>query len=166
MSVQEPEARATAVSPLGTLSLHVTGASGVTIDVAQAQVPKLPEGMAVDGVMLICVRLAVQITRESPMRIRATADQDGHPETGEWLESMAFANGAGRLQVAMRDDAWLAARGVAAEPVQYERQGFSQVIHEAPAGTALYVSAAWRIDCATAAGDVSAWFAADLALPA
>jgi hypothetical protein len=77
---------------------------------------------------------------------------------------MAFGNEAGVLQVATRDDEWLATKGIVAEPVTYERRGFTQTINEAPAGTVLYVSAAWRT-ASLPVNDASTWFAVDLALP-
>jgi hypothetical protein len=166
MTLQSSEASATATSPLGGVSIHVSGSSGVTIAVAPAEVPGLPSGMAVDGVMLFSIRLAMPVTPELPLRLRVDVGRDGDAETGERLESMSFASGEGILQVATRDREWLAAEGVTAEWVQYQPQGFTQIISEAAAGTALYVSVAWRVDeRAAAANDISTWFAADLALP-
>lgn len=166
MTVQSLDVSAIATTPLGAVSLQVSGSSGMTIEVAPAEIPELPDGMAVDGVTLICVRLATPISRELPVRVRVTFGQDGDPETGQFLDSIAFSSDAGVLQVAMRDNEWLAANGVIAEPVQYELRGFSQTISQAPAGTAFYVGVTWRVDKgAAAANDASAWFAADLALP-
>jgi hypothetical protein len=166
MTMLSSGASATAATPLGAVSLHVEGSPGVTIAVADVQASELPPGMAVDGAILISVLVAMPVTPESPLRLRVTAGRDGGSDTGEWLESMEFASGDGILHMATRDSDWLAAKGVAAEPVQYERQGFTQTISEAPAGTALYISVAWRVDAiAAAANDASTWFAADLALP-
>ncbi|RIA43893.1 hypothetical protein DFR49_2124 [Hephaestia caeni] len=166
MSVQISEVSTTATSPLGAVSFHVSGSSGITIDVSQTEVPALPKGMVVDGVMLICIHIATPVTREFPVQLTASVGCNGDAETGEWLESMAFPSDDGVLQVAMRDTEWLAANGVTAEPVQYQRQGFYQIISNAPAATTLYVSVAWRVDDrAAAANDASTWFAADLTLP-
>jgi len=163
--VQSAQTRASAVSPLGTVTLEVSGSAAIVIDVASADVPKLPEGLAVDGVTLFSVRLVSPVTRKSPVLLRATAHQDGDPEAGQWLDSISFESEAGVLQVAVRDDEWLAAKGVIAEPVGYDRQGFKQIINEAPAGTVLHVSVAWRAVPIAAVNDASTWFAADLALP-
>ena len=158
-------ARAVAFTPVGAVTLEVTGSSAVIIDVAKADVPELPKGMAVDGVLLLSARLQEDVTLTSPVRLTANADHRGVPETGEWLDSMAYEISGGAMQVAIRDDEWLAARHIAAEPVQYETCGFSHVISEAAAGTVLYASVAWRLHPSATANDSSTWFAADLALP-
>lgn len=162
--VQSTHARASAMSPLGSVSLEVNGSSAVAIEVGPVGVPALPDGMTVDGAVLFSLRLATGVSRRSPVRIYVTVDREGDPETGQWLDSMAFGNEAGVLQVAMRDDEWLATKGIVAEPVTYERRGFTQTINEAPAGTVLYVSAAWRT-ASLPVNDASTWFAVDLALP-
>jgi len=158
-------ARAVATTPFGAVTLDVTGSSAVIVDVAPADVPELPDGMAVDGVLLFSVRLQEHVTPTSPVRLSASADHKGGPETGEWLDSMVYEIASGVMQVAVRDDEWLAARRIAAEPVQYETRGFSQMIREAAAGTVLYASVAWRVDRSATTNDSSTWFAADLALP-
>jgi hypothetical protein len=160
------EVTATASSPLGVVSLHVHGSSGVTVGVNEAVAPELPDGMAVDGVMLIQVGITRQVTRGAPLLLDVAVDHEGDAETGEWLESMAFRTAEGVLQVAARDPEWLAGRGIVAEYVDYRSRGFRQAILEAAAGTTVYVSVAWRLGDRTAiADDVSTWFAADLALP-
>lgn len=160
------EAGATATTPLGEVSLCVEGSAGVTIGVAPAAIPDLPEGMAVDGVILMTIRVATPVTPDSPLRLRVSVGQDGDAETGEWLESMSFASAEGILQVATHDCEWLISKGVTADWVQYESQGFTQSVRKAPAETALHVSVAWRVDeRAAVANDASTWFAADLALP-
>lgn len=78
---------------------------------------------------------------------------------------MSFESAAGTLQVAVRDDEWLATHGVIAEPVGYGQQGLSQVISEAPSGVVLYASVAWRTASRKVANDSSTWFATDLLLP-
>ena len=154
-----------ATTPLGAVTLEVGGSSMVAIDVAHADTAELPDGMAVDGVLLFSVRLQEQVTPSSPARLSASADHEGGPETGEWLDSMGFEIGSGVMQVAVRDDEWLAAHGITADPVQYEKRGFSQLIREAAAGTVLYASVAWRVHRSVTANDGSAWFAADLGRP-
>ena len=158
---------AIAATPLGAVSLHVHGPAGVTVDVKRVEPPNLPEGMAVDGVMLIEIGTAAPITSELPTLLYLAFDCEGDAETGEWLESMAFRTDEGVLQIAARDPEWLAATDVVAEYAAYKSQGFRQTILEAAAGTKLYISVAWRlgVDAATV-DDVSTWFAADLALPA
>jgi len=163
--MQPAQTRASAMSPLGTVTLDVSGTVATVISVDPAEVPELPEDMAVDGVMLFSVRLDSPVTRKSPVVLRATAHRDGDPETGQFLDSIAFESEAGVLQVAVRDDEWLAANGVIAKPVGYDRQGFTQIINEAPAGTVLHVSVAWRAVPVVGMNDASTWFAADLALP-
>ena len=162
--VQSTHVRASAMSPLGSMSLEVNGSSAVAIEVGPVGVPALPDGMTVDGALLFSLRLAAEVSRTAPVRIDVIVDCDGDPETGQWLDSMAFGNDAGVLQVAMRDDEWLATKGIVAEPVTYERRGFTQTINEAPAGTVLYASAAWR-NAPLHVSDASTWFAVDLALP-
>lgn len=159
-------ATATATSPLGVVSLHVLGSSDVTIGVSQADSPKLPEGMAVDGVMLIKVVIATQVTREAPLLLKVAVDQEGDAETGEWLESMAFQTAEGVLQIGARDPEWLAGKDILAEYVDYGPRGFRQTILEAAAGTTLYLSVVWRIGNGTAnADDISTWLAAEMVLP-
>lgn len=162
--MQSNHSRASALSPLGTVSLEVSGSSAVAIEICPAGVPALPAGMVIDGVLLFSIRLALKVSSQSPVQISVTVDRDGYPETGQWLDSMAFGNDAGVLQVAMRDDEWLAAKGIVAEPAKYGRRGFDQTINEAPAGTVLYASAAWR-NAPSSVNDASTWFAADLVLP-
>jgi len=159
------QTRASAMSPLGTVTLDVSGTVATVINVDPADVSELPEEMAVDGVMLFSVRLVSPATRKSPVVLRATAHQDGDPETGQFLDSIAFESEAGVLQVAVRDDEWLAANGIIADPVGYDRQGFTQIINEAPTDTVLHVSVAWRAAPVVGMNDASTWFAADLALP-
>lgn len=160
------EATVTATSPLGAVSLRVHGSSAVTVGVSGTEAPDLPNGMTVDGVVLIRVCIITPVTRESPLFLEVALDDEGDAETGEWLESMAFRTDNGVLQVAARDAEWLAAKGVVAECVEYRARGFRQTISEAAAGTAIYVSVAWRFrDRAVTANEVSTWFAADLALP-
>lgn len=159
-------AAATAGTPLGAVLVHVEGPPGVTIFVADAEVPELPPGMAVDGVILISVRTASPVTPKAPLHLRVAAGLDGSADTGEWLESMQFASREGLLQVATRDRDWLAAKGISAGDVHYERQGFSRTLSGAAAGTEFHVTIAWRVDeQAEATDDASTWFAADLALP-
>lgn len=161
-----PEATTTATSPLGVVSLHAHGSSGVTLSVDQTEAPDLPVGMAVDSVIMFKVGIATPVTHEAPLLLAVALEHEGDAETGEWLESMAFRTDEGVLQVAVRDSEWLASKGIVAEHVEYKARGFSQTILEAAAGTTLYVSSAWRIgDRAATANDVSTWFAADLALP-
>ena len=119
----------------------------------------------VDGVPLLSVRRGEHVTPTSPVHVRASANQDGAPETGEWLDSMVFESAGGVLQVAMRDDDWLAGKRITAEPIHYERQGFRQTITEAAAGTVLYASVIWRVAHRATANDSSTWLAADLSLP-
>src|SRR5436305_6289480 len=128
MMAQTSRAQAVASTPLGDVQLEVSGSSDVAITVALADLPALPSGMTVDGAMLFSIRLASPVTRRSPVTMRATVGQDGDPESGQSLDSMSFGSDEGILQVAVRDDEWLAAHGVIAEPVQYARQGFDQVI--------------------------------------
>ena len=166
--VNEPTSGATATvtTPLGAVSLHVLGSAGVTVGAERADVPDLPSGMAVDGVMLIRVFIATPVTAESPLLLEAAFDGQGDPETGEWLESMAFQTDRGVLQVAIRDREWLAGRGVVADYAEFQERGLKQTVLEAAAGTTLYASVAWRVgDGAAGADDASTWFAADLALP-
>lgn len=155
--------RTVATTPLGAVTLDVSGSSAVAVDVAQAD-PQLPNGMTVDSVLLFSFQLQEHVTPTSPLRLSVSADQKGDPETGEWLDSMAFESAGGVIQVAVRDDEWLASKRIGAEPVQYERQGFSQTIREAAAGTVLFASVAWRVHPSATANDSSTWFAADLAL--
>jgi hypothetical protein len=166
MQGQTSKASETIVTPLGAVLIQVSGSATTTIALKETEVSNLPKGMAIDGVVLCCIRIATPVVRGFPLRLSATVDQDGGPEPGEWLESMSFSSDNGILQVATRESSWLAAYGLAAEPVQMERNGFSQTILEAPAETALFVSVAWRLRDGLAAGDDgSTWFAADLALP-
>ena len=162
---QTGHAQAVATSPLGAVTVDVRGSSDLEVRVLPAAMPELPEGMIVDGVLLFAVRLGSSVTRHSPIQLTATANQNGDPETGQWLDSVVFESTGGFLQVAIRDDEWLAGTGVVAEPVQYERRGLTQVITEAQAGTVLYASVAWRTAAKGVANDSSTWFAADLALP-
>ena len=161
-----PARLAKAKSPVGAVSLQVSGPCGTAIDVMQTDIPKLPVGMAVDGAMLMRIRLAIPATRELPLQVRVTVGQDGDPESGEWLESMSFSNDDGVLHIAMRDREWFDAKGIAAEYLKYERQGFEQIISEAPTGSAFYISVVWRLHGdAAVVDDLSTWFAVDYALP-
>lgn len=163
--VRSSHNRGVAVTPLGSVTLDVSGPLDVAIEVAPATTPELPEGMAVDGLLLFSILLRSTVTPRSPAIITATADQDGDPESGERLDSMVFESAGGFLQLAVRDDEYLAAKCIIAEPVRYGQQGLSQTITSAPAGTVLYASVAWRRTSTTIVNDLSTWFAADLALP-
>lgn len=156
----------TVLSPLGAVSVSITGRPGATIQVAKPDIPELSEGMAVDGVTLIRIDISAPVIPEFPVLLQVTAYQDGDAETGEWLDSMAFISPEGVLQVAVHDSDWLAVNGIVADPVQYEPRGFKQTITKSGVGTTLYVSLAWRLaDGDALADDASTWFAADLALP-
>lgn len=166
MSERMSEANATVPSPLGVMSFRVHGSASVTIGVNEAKAPRLPNGMAVDGVMLVNVDIATPVVRGAPLLIDVTVNHEGHADTGEWLESMSFRTAEGVLQVGTRDPEWLGAWGIVAEYVDYGSRGFRQTILEAAAGTTLYVSVVWRIgELAALEDDVSTWFAAELALP-
>jgi hypothetical protein len=162
---QTGHAQAVATSPLGAVTVEVRGSANLEVRVLPAAVPELPEGMIVDGVLLFAVRLGSAVERDAPIQLTATADQSGDPETGQFLDSVVFESTGGFLQVAIRDDEWLAGIGVVAEPVQYERRGLTQLITKAQAGTVLYASVAWRTAAQGLTNDSSTWFAADLALP-
>src|SRR5436305_1486253 len=108
----------TVLSPLGAVSVRVSGGQGATIQVAKPDIPELPEGMAVDGVTLIRIDIAAPVIQELPVLLQVTAYRNGDPETGEWLDSMAFISPEGVLQVAVHDSDWLAVNGVVADPVQ------------------------------------------------
>lgn len=165
MMAHTSRAHAVASTPLGEVHLDVSGSSDVAITITAADPPALPHGMAVDGALLFSVRLASPVIRKWPVSVSATAGQDGDPESGQWLDSMSFRSAAGILQVAVRDDEWLATHGVIAEPVKYAQKGFRQEISEAPSGVVLYASVAWRTTSTNVASDNSTWFAADLLLP-
>ena len=155
-----------ATLPIGVVVFGVIGSTSVTIGISQIEVPTLPDGMVVDGVVLASINIATPVTRELPLHLEVTFDHEGHPDTGECLESMEFQTDQGALHVAVRDDEWLAARGVVAGCVEYWSKGFRQTIFEAAAGTKLHISAAWREGSRDpTTDDVSTWFASDLALP-
>jgi hypothetical protein len=161
------EASATVSTPFGAVSIRVTGAPGVVIEVEPLPTPTLPEGMAVDGVKLVRVRIEGRVMRASPLNLHVMADLEGSPESGQFLDSVGYQAPGGTLHVAVRDNEWLEANGIVSEPVAYERCGLRQTVNEAPAGASLHVSVAWRAkqsDPATA-DDLSTWFAVDLALP-
>ena len=137
------------------------------IDVVPAQMPRLPEGMAVDGVRLVRVTMDAGVRSDLPLSLQVTADLDGEPEAGEWLDSVAYQGRDGTFQIAVRDSEWLEAKGLVAEPVGYEPRGLRQTVNNAPVGALLYVSLAWRVvEGGLASDDFSTWFAADLVLPA
>jgi hypothetical protein len=160
------EASAIVPTPLGAVSICVTGGAGIIIEVEPVPVPRLPEGMVVDGVTLVRVRIEGGVRRDFALNLRVTADLEGDPESGEWLDSVAYPGRAGTFQVAVRDNEWLEAKGIISEPVVYERHGLRQTVNEAPAGASLHVSVAWRsIEGDRPSTDLSTWFAADLALP-
>jgi hypothetical protein len=123
--------------------------------------------MVVDGVALVRVRVEGRVRRDLPLRLHVTADLEGGPDSGQYLDSVCYEGRGGTLHVAVRDDEWLDAKGIISEPVAYERNGFRQTVNEAPAGALLHVSMAWRAiegDLAST-DDASTWFAADFALP-
>lgn len=160
------DANVTVPTPLGTVSVRVTGGAGVVIDAAKVPVPQLPEGMVVDGVTLVQVRIEGGVRRDLPLHLHVTADLEGGPESGQWLDSVGYAGRDGTLQVAVHDDEWLETKGIASEPVAYERHGLRQTVNEAPSGALLHVSVVWRaVEGGLAPADSSTWFAADLALP-
>lgn len=153
-------------TPLGAVSVRVTGGSGVLIEVMPVPVPQLPEGMAVDGVKLVRVGVEGRVSRDSPLKLIVTVDLKAVPEDGQYLNSIECHANGGILQVAVRDNYWLEAKGIVAEPVAYQPHGLLQTVREAPAGIFLYVSVAWRaIEGDLRSSDGSTWFAADLALP-
>jgi hypothetical protein len=122
--------------------------------------------MVVDGVRLVRVRADSGVLHDLPLKLHVTADGEASPETGEWLDSVAYPASNGTIQVAVRDKDWLEGRGIVSDHIAYERHGFCQTVTEAPGGTVFHVSVVWR---ALAGGlpsaDASTWFAADLALP-
>lgn len=150
-------------SPFGDVSLRVEPSTFFETIVDPQ--PQLPMGMSVDGLVLLRVPIPESVSPTTPLRLDVFAEFDGHPESGEWLDSVLYLPPGGRLQVGVHDDAWLAEKGIVAE-VEYLQRGLRQVIRQAPADSALFVSVAWR----AAAGegdedDLSTWFAVDLALP-
>lgn len=166
MADQNLGTRACASTPLGALSLAVSGSPAASVRLIDVAPPDLPEGMAVDGVMLFHVLLEAPVGPDCPVFLRVFADEPGDSETGERLESIGFRSGKGVLQAAMRDKEWLAAEGVCAEWAEYGPHGMEQKITQAAAGYALHVGVAWRLaGPALPADDVSTWFAADLILP-
>lgn len=161
------EASVIVPTPLGAVSVNVTGGAGLVLDVEPVTPPRLAQGMAVDGVMLVRVRVDGGVVRDLPLNLHVTADHEGGPESGQWLDSVSYSTPAGTLQVAVRDGEWLEAKKIVSEPVAYEPRGFRQTVNAAPAGALLYVSVAWRARQSDRAlpDDASTWFAADLALP-
>jgi hypothetical protein len=166
MSTHTANTEAVINSHVGAVTVAIRGSPDVAIEVSAVPLPELPDGMIVDGVMLFLIRLASPVSQDLPVTFSASANQEGGPESGQWLDSMAFENARGIFQVAIRDDEWLAAQGIVAEPVSYGRHGFFQTIREAPSGTVLYASVAWRTVFTGTEKNSSTWFAADLALPA
>jgi hypothetical protein len=145
----------------------VSGGGGVAIKVDTVPEPRLPEGMVADGVKLVRVGAEAGVMRDQPLTLLVAADCEASPESGEWLDSVAYYTGNGTVQVAVRDKDWLEAGGIVSEHVAYERHGLCQTVTEAPSGTVLHVSVAWRaLEGGLPSTDVSTWFAADLALPA
>jgi hypothetical protein len=160
------EDRLTVSTPLGAVSVRVTGGAGVVMEVSMVPVPQLPAGMVVDGVMLVRMRIEGGVARGLPLNLHVTADLEGSPESGEWLDSVAFRSRGGTFQVAVRDNEWLQGKGIVSEHVTYERCGLRQTVNEAPPGALLHVGVAWRtIEGGLPSTDESTWFAADLALP-
>lgn len=161
------QASALVPTPLGVVSIRVSGGRGVAIEVATLPEPRLPEGMVVDGVKLVRIGAAAGVTQDQPLTLHVTADFEASPESGEWLDSVAYPASNGTIQVAVRDKEWLEAGGIVSEHVVYERHGLCQTVTEAPSGTVLHVSVAWRaLEGGLPPADISTWFAADLALPA
>jgi hypothetical protein len=124
MSTHTANTEAVINSPVGAVTVAIRGSPDVAIEVSAVPLPELPDGMIVDGVMLFLIRLASPVSQDLPVTFSASANQEGGPESGQWLDSMAFENARGIFQVAIRDDEWLAAQGIVAEPVSYGRHGF------------------------------------------
>jgi hypothetical protein len=139
----------------------------VTIEVEPILAPQLPEGMVVDGATLVRVRIEGGVRHDLPLNLRVTADLEGGPESGQWLDSVGYPAPGGTLQVGVRDCEWLETKRIISEPVSYDPRGLRQTVNEAPAGALLHVSVAWRATKGDLASpDNSAtWFAVDLALP-
>jgi hypothetical protein len=156
----------TVPTPLGAVSIQITGGAGVVIEVTSAPVPQLVEDMVCDGVKLVRARIESEVRRDFPLNLYVTANLKGYADSGEWLDSVAYPTCSGNFHIAMRDSDWLKVKGIVAD-VFYEEQGLRQTVYEAPAGTLLYISIAWRVikRDQSSTDDLSTWFAADLALP-
>jgi hypothetical protein len=157
------EASEAVLTPMGAVLVRVTGGSGAAIEVERVPVPRLPDGMAVDGVQQVRLRINDAIRCGLPLNLHVTANREGHPDSGQWLDSVAYVSNGGIVQVAVRDSEWLEARGVIAE-VAYETRGLRLTVNEAPAGALLHVSVVW-LESDLPSTYICAWFAADLALP-
>ena len=94
-------------TPLGVVSIRVSGGGGVAIEVDTVPEPRLPEGMVVDGVKLVRVGAEAGVMRDQPLTLHVTADFEASPESGEWLDSVAYSARNGTIQVAVRDKDWL-----------------------------------------------------------
>jgi hypothetical protein len=151
-------------TPLGPVLLTVEGETGEAhLEVLEAT-PALPEGSRVDGVMLLRLIFDRQVRRSDQVLVRAAFEASGSPECGEWLESILFETSTGRLSIGVRDQEWLAGRKVAVDWADLQANALTLPVHEAPAGTLLPISLAWRFN-PIPEDDASTWFAVDLALP-
>jgi hypothetical protein len=71
------EASVTVPTPLGAVSVRVTGGARVIIEVKSVPVPGLPKGMVVDGVTLVLVRIEGGVGRDLPLNLHVTAELEG-----------------------------------------------------------------------------------------
>jgi hypothetical protein len=152
------------VTPLGPVLITLQGDDeGVRLERTSVS-PVLPDGQHVDGV----VSCEIVFTRDvsTALSLSLSFVDDGDPEPGERLECMTFVNLAGCLSVAIRDDEWLALRGIHAEPASYERTAICLSIHKVAENTRLPIALAWRLSNGSIPlKDYGTWLAADLVLP-
>ncbi len=186
--MSEPAQTITQVeTPLGPVLLHLAERENLSAiaDVVE-KLPDLPAGMRVDRTLRIDLR--VRATADvGPLQFAFAldAEQEGSPESGEWLDSIRFRSQGIQLSLGTRDAAWMLTHGVEekflpqrlrADPMaadfsdwslHYTPQGF--VIDTAPLKRGDTVICPLAVAYASAQpdshDDESTWFAVDYALP-
>jgi hypothetical protein len=152
-------------TPLGPVLITLQGDDeGVRIERTSVS-PDLPEGLFVDGALL--VELVFEREISTDLILLARFAEEGGPEPGEHLDCVTFDTPHGRLGLATRDQDWLASRGVQSDQADYEPFGLRLEIKNVPANAKVPIGLAWRLSSNPAwpDDDASTWFAADLALP-
>jgi hypothetical protein len=182
---KQPHEIARVDTPLGAVVLRVDGnaehiKSAITMTEAN---PELPKGMFVTRTVLFDVRLdALADGTGAQIALSLEGDTVGTPETGQWLESVAFAGAAARMNLATRDAAWMLSYGADAGrvPARLRIEDASSdhaawCVSFSPRGLIVTVALAKgeTMTCPFAVAFVSAsdadpastWFAVDGALP-
>jgi len=176
-------------TPLGPVLLRIREQNGNATHMSIAVTirdgdPQLPDGMRVDRCVVLDLGLAaLDDGAVAYVELALEGDTAGSPETGEWLESIAFEGAAARINIATRDAAWMLSYGPdhdrvpvrlradnisptnAAWRVAYTPRGLTVTTASLAKGEMLNCPFAIAFVSAPDVDPASTWFAVDGVLP-